>query len=364
MMNLRAVEKTKRIAFLLSSLKFGGGERVALNLATALKEEGYLIDFLLMSHEGEFLAEAQTQFNVIDLRCDRTWKLPFKLWQYMACTRPTALISSFWKLNLCACLARAFCPTVRLAVWEHSPPSRSQNSPTWLYAISSSVLYRFATCVVAVSTGVAADVRRITFGLGRRVTTIFNPIQPPTGTIVKRPPAERRKLIWVGRLDTPKNPGLVLEAFARLPRGMGYTLDLIGDGALRASLVKRAQALDISERVHFHGFRPDPYEHMSAADVLVLSSDREGLPTVLIEALYVGLDVVSTDCGGGIHDILQDNLYGTIVPVNDPAEMATAIERALDRSPEPVRQRVGARRFEPRGIARQFLSALRIGGQS
>ena len=191
-----------RIAFLLSSLKFGGGERVALNLAAALRAEGYGIDILLMSHEGEFLAEAHRQFRVIDLRCDRTWRLPWRLLTYLRQTHPDALIASFWKLNLCACLARVGAPAVRLVLWEHSPPSRSANSPTWLYALSASLLYPLATRVVVVSSGVAADVRRITLGLGGKVLTIFNPIPAPRVVRADTGWDDGRRVLWVGRLPS------------------------------------------------------------------------------------------------------------------------------------------------------------------
>ena len=361
MIGSKTTLNTRRIAFLLSSLKFGGGERVALNLAAALKEEGYLIDFLLLCYEGEFLAEAQTHFNVIDLRCDRTWKLPFKLWKYLVLIHPTALISSFWKLNLCACLARAFNPSVRLVAWEHSPPTRS--CPAWLYAMTASVLYRLATRVVAVSSGVAADVCMNTLGLNSRILTIFNPIPAPLANDASPSCSNDRRIIWVGRLDAPKNPMLMLEAFALLPKNDGYTLDFVGDGRLRASLKDRARALDCESNIRFLGFRHDIYACMRDADLLVLSSDREGLPTVLVEAMHAGLRIVSTDCGSGIHDILEENRLGTIVPTNDKCALATAIVGRMQTPHDEQVQIAGAQRFAPNLIAGQFLHAMELGGR-
>jgi len=347
---------SKRIAFVLPSLKFGGGERVALNLAMALNAEGYEIDFLLMSYEGEFLAEAQRQFKVVDLKCNRTWKLPFRLWHYLQKTHPTVLISSFWKLNLCACLSRAFFPSLKLLVWEHSPPTRS--SPAWLYAITASVFYRLATCVVGVSSGVAADVLHNTMGLGSRVATIFNPIPPPIFDRSRLKQNMGRRIIWVGRLDDPKNPGLMLEAFALLPKSGGYTLCFVGDGGQRVALEERAHDLGLAKSARFIGFQQDTYAHMADADLLVLSSDREGLPTVLIEAMHVGLRAVSTDCGEGIHDILRGNRYGTIVPINDEKLLAMAIETELSAPSNPALQIAGAQSFVPSVIARQFMQAI------
>ena len=355
-------QSENKIAFLLSSLKFGGGERAALNLAYALKSRGYQVDFLLMRLEGEFLAEAQQNFNVVHLACNRTWKLPLKLAAYLWRQRPTALITSFWKLNLCGCLARIAYLPVRLVVWEHSQPSLSKNSPTVLYAITASLLYRLATRVVAVSTEVRDDIERITFGLRTRIKVIFNPIPPPLDRNIplKRSASEVYSIIWVGRLDDPKNPGLMLEAFARLPRNITVVLDFVGDGSLRPSLELHAAKLGLTDRVRFLGFQPAPYSQMQSADMLVLTSDREGLGNVLVEALYCGLRVVSTDCGG-IRDVLLDSVYGEIVPVGDADALAQAIVHSLQFPPDPNNQVLGAQRFLPTAIANQFLQAMAIG---
>jgi len=355
-----AYDVPKRIAFLLPSLKFGGAERVALNLAKALKDAGAQVDILLMSREGEFLEEATRDFNVVDLRCRRTYKLPGRLMAYFIKWRPNVLISSFWKLNLCSCLAKTLFPQIRLLLWEHSPPSESANSPKWLYAISASVLYRCANTIVAVSTGVYKDVDQWTYGLRRRLVVIFNAIpQPDPHLLWARRAASMNQVIWVGRLDAPKNPGLMLEAFALVSRACPANLVFVGDGRLRPELEQRCKALGLEERVRFLGYRPNPYIEMVQSDLLVLSSDREGLGNVIIEAMHCGLRVVSTDCGEGIHDILLDNRYGEIVPTNDKFALAKAIERELNSHQAPQDQIDAARRFSPQVIAQQFLLAMR-----
>lgn len=356
-------EFRRSIVFVFSSLKFGGAERVALTLARELKEKGVLVTFVLMRQEGEFLAEASKHFEVVDLQCDRTWKLPFKLGVYVVKTRPFALISSFWKINLCACLVRILHPNMRLLLWEHSQPSKSINSPTWLYAITATVLYRLATKVIAVSSGVREDVTMITFGLRDKIRVIFNPIPPPGGTNIicqNKFFAKRvgKRLVWVGRIDIPKNPLLMLEAFALLPRDDGFTLNFIGDGPMRDDLESRASAMNLDAHVYFRGFQVDPYSWMQQADVLVLSSDREGFGNVLVEALYCGLGVVSTDCGEGIHEILLDGELGAIVPQCKPAALAEAIKLIANSLPEKSVQIASALRFHPTTIADQFLEEL------
>lgn len=354
-MSMNAV---KKVALVLPSLKFGGAERVALNLAKAFKAKGIEVDFLLMSFEGEFLAEAMQHHKVVDLRCRRTWMLPGKLVAYLWQHKPDALISSFWKLNLCACLAGLLNPRIKLALWEHSPPSHS--NPAWLYAISASLFYQLATSIIAVSSGVESDVLRHTRGLRRKTLVIFNPIQPPQDPVSLDKTTAGRRIIWVGRLDTPKNPGLALEAFALLPKKSGYTLQFIGDGRMGPALQQRAVALGLEQSVEFLGFQENPYSFMKEADLLVLSSDSEGLPTVLIEAMYVGLRVVGTDCGAGIHDILEDQRYGSIVPLGNPHALANAIEGELNISCDRQAQIDGAKRFNPDLISELFLRVLRL----
>jgi glycosyltransferase involved in cell wall biosynthesis len=92
---------------------------------------------------------------------------------------------------------------------------------------------------------------------------------------------------------------------------------------------------------------------------LLLTSDHEGLGNVIIEAMYCGLRIVSTDCGEGVHEILRDGDYGSIVPPRDPAALAKAIASRLSVSHDPQQQMAGAQRFQPAFIAQQFLTLLR-----
>jgi glycosyltransferase involved in cell wall biosynthesis len=352
----------KKIAILLPSLKFGGAERVALTLARALEENDCAIDILLMRKQGEFLAEAEAKFRVVDLQCNKTYKLPGRLVTYLWRNRPHGLISSFWKLNLCACLVKPVFPRLKLILWEHSMSSKSPNSPVWLYAPSTSVFYQMANKVVAVSTGVRDDIDHFTIGLRRKLVVIFNPIEPPnaeeSATEDVALPKEKQ-VVSVGRLDENKNHRLLLEAFALVAARTPARLSILGEGTLRGHLEEFCANLGLNGRVKFFGFHPRPYEVLAASDLLVVTSNREGLPSVMIEAMYCGLPVVSTDCGAGIGDILLGGRYGRIVPRNDKEALAEAIEAELrDRRPSDV-QKEGATKFLPHVAANRFLDLMR-----
>jgi glycosyltransferase involved in cell wall biosynthesis len=352
----------KKIAILLPSLKFGGGERVSLNLAIEMKRLGVEVDILVMSKEGEFLAEAEKEFTVHDLKCKKTYKLPYRLWQYLVGNRPNALISNFWKLNLCACLSRVFFPFFRLLLWEHSPPSKAPFAPIWIYALLASLLYQFSSKIVAVSNGVRDDIHRHTFGLSRKILTIYNPIIPPNDSLMRNvlPKLDNRpQIISVGRLSREKNPELLLHAFSIMVKKVDATLLIVGDGYLRKKLELLCIDLHIVDRVKFYGFSNYPYELMGNSDLLVLSSDLEGLPTAIIEAFYCGLPVVSTDCPCGPSELLMNGKYGSLVPVNDHIALAKAMEHELLNRRARDIQQSAANRFLPEIISQQFLCLIK-----
>lgn len=347
------------IAILLPNLKFGGAEKVALSLARALAAEGVQVEFLLMSRQGEFLEAAEREFPVVDLACRRTWQLPLKLMAYTLRRRPVAILSSFWKLNVCACVARLAAPRTRLLLWEHSQPSRSANSPTLLYGFTSSILYRLSTRVICVSSGVRDDILSITLGLRRKLSVILNPIPPPVdANVANRSMRTGRNVVWVGRLDEPKNPLLALESWALMAQQERPMLRFIGDGPLRSVLEDRCRELGLAHCVEFLGFQPAPQQWMLTADVLLLTSNREGMGNVLVEALQCGLGIVVTDCNLAIRELLDRERHGRIVPKGDARAVATAVLAELAHPRLFEAQVSAAIPFEPRTVALQFLSIV------
>lgn len=348
-----------RLSILLPSMKFGGAEKAALYLARALRSFGLEVEFLLMSYEGELLAEAAAEFGVVDLRCDRTWKLPHRLLKRFSEKKSDILLSSFWKLNLCACLAAMLLPRTKLILWEHGEPSHSEITPNFLYAVTSSILYRQADTMICVSGGVRDDIARLTVGLGSRLRVIHNPIaSPPPFLGLPHLPQGKKQIVWVGRLADQKNPGLLLEAFARIADEVDARVVYVGDGPLRGALEQRCRELGLADRVSFAGFQPSPYVIIADSNVLVLTSDSEGLGNVLVEGMYCGLGIVSTDCGQGVHEVLLGSKHGTIVPRGDAPALARGMMRELSHPRDPLFQMQRAERFRPEAVAASFLEAF------
>jgi glycosyltransferase involved in cell wall biosynthesis len=165
------------------------------------------------------------------------------------------------------------------------------------------------------------------------------------------------RLLTVAALAAKKGHADLLEALAELRRTRELTLDLVGDGELRAELLQRARRLGLQDAVHFHGMRPkqEVAEFMRRADLFVLPSLFENLPCVLIEAMASGLPFVATDVGGVCE--LLDGTGGRLCPPHQPSELAAAIADALDERAEVDGQALAgraARRFGYTTFARAW----------
>jgi glycosyltransferase involved in cell wall biosynthesis len=126
-------------------------------------------------------------------------------------------------------------------------------------------------------------------------------------------------------LTHQKGFDILLPAFAELvQKGLDLHLLILGEGEERASLEDMARRLGVSNRVFMPGFQKNPYPFFTRAEVFVLSSRYEGLGNVLIEAMALGLPVISTDCPHGPREITKDGQYGILVPPDNVTALAEA----------------------------------------
>jgi glycosyltransferase involved in cell wall biosynthesis len=159
-----------------------------------------------------------------------------------------------------------------------------------------------------------------------------------------------RLVVTVARLVPQKNPGLFVEmARAVLDAGIRCRFVVVGDGPLRAGLAAKALALGLGDVVAFAGFRSDVPRVLAAADVFALTSDWEGLPNAVLEAMAAGVPVVTTDAGG-VAEIVSDGVTGYIVPRGDAKGLADRVATLC--GDEGRRRQLGDRAHEH--VGRQF----------
>ena len=137
-------------------------------------------------------------------------------------------------------------------------------------------------------------------------------------------------VVAVGRFQPIKNFPLLMRALARGgERCRKAHLLLLGKGDEEKALRECAASLGIADRVHFLGFRSNPHAWVARADVFAMSSDSEGFPCALAEAMFTNGHCVSTDCPAGPSEIIVPGESGLLVPVGDEAALASALERML-----------------------------------
>jgi glycosyltransferase involved in cell wall biosynthesis len=240
--------------------------------------------------------------------------------------------------------------TTRVVLSEHNDPWSASNfrkskkrfsAPAFLKRTS----YRRADAVVGISEGVADGIAK-TAGMRRdEIRVIYNPIFSERIQVLAKEsvpwPMGRDenpvRLIAIGRLSPQKDLPTLLEAFNIFRKKMPAQLVILGEGKERKELEAEIQEQGLVGWVHLLGYVNNPYAYLSAAHVFFSSSLWEGLPTVHVEALACGCQVVSTDCPSGPSEILAGGKYGRLVPVKDPQALADAIEQAFkDPLPKDV----------------------------
>lgn len=341
-----------RLAFFLPNLEGGGAERVTLNLAAGFAARGYQTDLVLVRAEGPLLAHVPSAVRVIDLKAPAVLRSVRPLAAYLRRERPRVLLAALNNANVVA-MAAAQTPGVntRTVISIHcSLVEEMRDATGWQSRLIPWLLGRFhrwADAIVAVSEGAADDLARAVRIPRGRIDVIYNPVITPD---VRRRSVEAPPHPWfedpacpvvlgVGRLTTQKNFPALVEAFALVVRQQpAARLVILGEGPEREAITALVRRLGIEATVALPGFVDNPYACIARAAVFALSSNFEGLPTVLIESLALGTPVVSTDCPSGPREILRGGLLGRLVPVGDTPALARAILAVLTspRIPPPA----------------------------
>ncbi len=323
----------------------GGAERVFLLLAEGLAKLGWSVDLVAADATGPLLADVPEQAALVEFGASHVTSAVLPLARYLRRRRPDAVLSAMTHTNLAAIAAVQLSRTKPyLVVTEHQHLSTYLSGPVSrrgrMFPRLVRLLYPLADEVVAVSNGVADDLAQRTGFPRGSILVENNPIQiddlKARGSVAPSHPwlADEQVpvVLAIGRLTRQKDFGTLLRAFRIVRDRRDVKLVLLGEGEERPMLEALISDLKLSEDVELPGFVPDPYPYYGAADLFVLSSRWEGLPTVLLEAMVFGLPIVSTDCPSGPDEVLEGGRLGELVAVEDPTALATATLEAL---PEP-----------------------------
>jgi glycosyltransferase involved in cell wall biosynthesis len=361
-----------RLALLMQDFAGGGAERVMLNLADGLAGRGHEVEIVAFRTEGPFLSRVPPGVPVLSLGSGRVSRSLPGLVRYFRRRRPDVVLSTLVHINVAAVIARRLARvSTRLVLRQSSrirENARADQPP--LIRLAYLLLpeaYRRADHVIAISDGLAAEVKQVAKLPGNRVSAIHNPVLR-SDDVTRARSVEPAPHPWledtgvpvilaVGRLVPEKDHRTLFQAFAQLRAERPARLVILGEGPLRYDLETLARNLGIANDVLLPGFT-EPFVWMKHASLVAHTALWEGFGNVIVEALACGAPVVATDCPSGPREILDGGRYGRLVPVADVNAIAGALSATIDDPPPKEHLRRRARKFTVEAVVSRYEAVL------
>lgn len=366
-----ASESQPHITIYLYSFYDGGAERVIVNLMQGFVSKGVKVDLLVNTKtNSSYFKMVPSEVRVFEFNVGYRKGLS-KLINYLKSEQPTALLSALHYSNEIAILAKHLARVkTKVIISEHNTISvRAQNASNLkqrLEPIAAKIFYPWANGIIAVSKAVAQDIRAVTNLSEKHIHTIYNPVITEEMLEKSQAPLEHRwfqsgeppVILGVGRLCPQKNFSLLICAFARVRKSQEARLVILGDGPEKENLLSLVNTLSLTQDVALLGFKPNPYPYLLKATVFVLSSNWEGLPTVLVESIALGTASISTDCPGGSAEIIEGQDHCELVPSGNEIAMAETICKILLEE-KTRKNSLKLNRFSQAKVTNQYLNILR-----
>lgn len=293
---------------MLPSFRGGGAERVLLTYFAHLDPNRVEKRLLALSGDGPLAGLVPPGTAPVVLHRRRLRSAVLALYRTLARLRPDVVFSTMGHVNLALLAMKRFLPSrPRIVIREPSTPSRNlpHLAHSSLLHLGYRRLYPRADAIVCQSRLMADDLSR-SCGVPRDLLSCLR--NPVDGAALRRqawPPIREPgpgiRCVAAGRLTRPKAFDRVLDLVARA--GAGLHVTILGDGELGEDLKRKAESLDIADRIRFAGFVDRPWPYYGGADAFLLTSRWEGMPNAALEALACGAPVIGTPEAGGLPEV-------------------------------------------------------------
>jgi glycosyltransferase involved in cell wall biosynthesis len=320
----------KKILMVVPSMNGGGSERVMSIIANYLDRDKFIIILVLLKNEGVYLKDLEKDIDIIDLKSTKIRYSVIKLFKLIKDSNPDIVFSTLGSLNLILVFLKPLFKNTKFVARESSIVSiknKKEKYPKlydWLY---KSFYNRF-DLIVCQSEFMQKDM--IENYHIRRTIVINNPVDIKKIELLANQNRPRLflnnkiNLLAVGRLHKVKGFDKLLEVISKLSDK--YHLTIIGSGTEEKKLKELAIELSVHEKVTFLGFQSNPYKYMARADVMLLSSQYEGFPNVILESNACGVPVIAFDCPGGTREIIINGVNGYLTESGDVPKLLSAIK--------------------------------------
>ena len=319
------------ILYVITGLGLGGAEKIVVDLADQMTELGHSVKIAYLT--GEVLVKPNSpniELIALNLNLSKDYLLAsIKYRKLVKNFRPDVVHAHMVHANIFARLNRVLCSVPKLICTAHNSNEGGK---------ARMLAYRFTNHLSDINTNVSQEATEALVTKGafskNNVITVYNGIDlrkfEKTHDSINLD-KNVLNIISVGRFNDQKDYPNLINAFAILKsrNNSNIKLTIVGDGELRPQIEALIEKLDLVEDIKLLGRRSDIAQILSQADIFVLASKHEGLPTVVIEAMACECYIVATDCGGSA-EILGDT--GKLVPIQNSQALAEALENALDIS--------------------------------
>lgn len=327
-----------KVGFLINDLNAGGAERATVSLANHFANHGTETKIITFRESESFyeldkkVKHCKVGFDEIDhslslRRLIGAVKRMFRIRSYIKSLDLDVLIGMSFSMTWYTVFATLFTHTKSIGT-ERNNPYKYKSSV--FNTILRKVFYRLCNGYIFQTKKSA-----LFFNSKLRKNDIIIPNAIFNEKIYQMtPPAEREKIICaVGRLTEQKRFDLLIEAFNSIKDKIpGYKMIIFGEGELRESLEAQINKFNLSDRIFLPGTNQDAIKFVNRSSVFVLSSDMEGMPNALMEALAMGVPCVSTRCDMGPEELIENEKSGILVPVGSADEIAGAILKIINDS--------------------------------
>lgn len=332
-----------RIMFYINTVGHGGAERVITNLADKFSECGYEVT-LVTSYKLDWeypCSDKVTRVVLSPIRFESRLKKNIILTRGLRKTlnkyKPDVLVSFMGENNFRAITACMGTKTECVVSVRNDPDREYRNK---INRFLAKFLYRFSKGVIFQTKDAKEWFPEY---IQKKSEVIVNHVDK--AFYGDRYAGERKDIVTTGRLVPQKNHELLIDAYAKIAPYIQDNLYIYGDGQYKKQLQEKIDSLNLSNRVFLPGAVSNVAEIVKQAKVFVLSSDYEGLPNALMEAMVLGVACVSTDCPcGGPAYLIESGKEGLLVPCKDKDSLAKAVKTLVDD--DILREKLGKAAME------------------
>jgi len=326
------------ILFVIPSLNGGGAERVFVNIIRTIDDQKFDKKLLLIDNSGVFVDLVPQDVEIITMKSRQTRISFLPLLKNIKSINPQIVVSTTNRMNILTLLVSIFIKNrTKFVVREPNMPSSQFNNKQiphyykWLIRL----LYPKADLIIAQTKAMKKEINQIFNIPQNKIVVLTNPIDMRyINDNVKSAnnPYNNKKIniIASGKLKKQKGYDFLIRSFYNVMKNnRQFLLHILGEdddnGIHKQELISLSKKLGIADNVVFHGFISNPFPYYKYADLFVLSSKWEGLPNVILEALYLKTPIVVTDCNPYFHEILEEGKNGFIVNYGDEKTFADRI---------------------------------------